>query len=83
MIAELQKKEGAFLGSHISFSRIGSFLGYLVSGAIVPAGGIPFLFLANGILVGIALLLSQRRLALHKPIVEAPRRVLHVLFRFP
>lgn len=59
-IGEREKKEGQVSGSFESIAKMGAFLSYLISGALVAFFGIRFLFLFYGILIIFAVIKSKK-----------------------
>ena len=63
LIAESGKKvmgAGSVMSTYVSISRVGSLVGFMVSGYIVVEWGIKTLFIANAILLIICTILSRR-----------------------
>jgi len=59
-VGESLKKEGMVVGSYNSLSKIGSLLSYLLSGVLVAAYGMRMLFIFNGLLVMLGVVLSLK-----------------------
>ena len=57
-IGEKIKREGGVIGSYMAIAKIGSFVSFLISGFIVQFYGIRTLFLINGILIILGVILA-------------------------
>lgn len=57
-IGEREGMEGEVIGSYLSLAKIGSFVSFLLSGVFVYLYGISSLFLVNGLIIVLGVLLS-------------------------
>jgi MFS family permease len=79
-VAEKQKREGAFLGTHVSVSKIGALSAFLIAGIIVEASGIRLLFAFTGTLLLLGVILAEEKMGLHTFPTPKPRQLVNVLF---
>ena len=61
-IGEKEKIEGGVVGAYISIAKIGAFLSFVISGFVVALYGINSLFLLNGVLIIIGVVLAYPRM---------------------
>ncbi|MDP2666244.1 MAG: MFS transporter [Candidatus Diapherotrites archaeon] len=78
--AEQTKQEGSFLGSHVAISRIGAFLGFIISGIVVQLTSIPTLFAVAGTLILVGIVIGEEYLASHTFYLPKPKHLLSALF---
>ena len=57
-VGEKMKKEGTITTSYISLAKIGSFASFLFSGLIVMMFGMRFLFILNGLIILMGIVIS-------------------------
>ncbi len=74
------KREATFLGGQVSISRIGSFVGYLVTGIIVAGSDISTLFVLCGVFILLGVIVAEEFLISHPQYLPHPLRVIYTLF---
>ncbi len=79
-IAEKMKREGTFLGSHVSFVKIGALISYLLAGIIVELSTIPTLFLITGAIILLGVIIGENFLGFHSFPLPSPKRLVNGLF---
>lgn len=79
-IGEKQKREATYLGTHVSISKWGAFIAFLVAGVIVKTAGIPFLFAFSGTLLLIGVIIAEEKMGVHSFPMPKPRMLVNLLF---
>ncbi|MEK6970481.1 MAG: MFS transporter [archaeon] len=78
--AEKKKREGAILGTHVSISKIGALIAFLVSGILVESAGMRFLFAMSGTLLLLGVIIAEEKMGMKSFPTPKARELSQLLF---
>lgn len=78
-IARKLHREATFLGSQVSISRIGTFVGYMTIGLVVAASDIQTLFILCGALLLVGTIVAEEFLIAHPEKLPSPFRNMYMI----